>query len=107
MNVPARSWPVLSGIAVLTLLAGTAFPSAAQEQVTVTAQLRRHALKEADKGRGANKARGDKQPSAAIWLTPLHATSAPATAPDPGHAYTLLQKNKMFSPHVLVVPVGS
>jgi plastocyanin len=44
-------------------------------------------------------------PAAAIWLTPLHtaAISAPAT----GKTYTLLQKNKQFIPHLLIVPVGS
>ena len=44
-------------------------------------------------------------PPAAIWLSPLHSTIAPAAAT---HAnLTLLQKNKEFSPHLLVVPVGS
>jgi hypothetical protein len=42
--------------------------------------------------------------SAVIWLKPLQ----PGTArtPVPGK-FTLLQKNKMFTPHLLVVPVGS
>lgn len=44
-------------------------------------------------------------PAAAVWLTSLH----PGASPDPSvrHAYTLLQKNKTFSPHLLIVPVGS
>jgi hypothetical protein len=42
--------------------------------------------------------------SAVIWLSPLdHLVALPAT---PG-SFTLLQKDKMFSPHLLVVPVGS
>jgi plastocyanin len=45
------------------------------------------------------------QPPAAIWLTPLHATSI--AAPASGKTFTLLQKNKQFSPHLLIVPVGS
>jgi plastocyanin len=45
------------------------------------------------------------QPPAAIWLTPLHTTSI--SAPATGKTYTLLQKNKQFLPHLLIVPVGS
>jgi hypothetical protein len=48
---------------------------------------------------------GVRLPPAVLWLKPL-----PGTAPQPfapqGH-YTLLQKNRMFSPHLLVIPVGS
>jgi plastocyanin len=40
--------------------------------------------------------------SAVIWLDPI--PSLPALAPG---KFTLLQKNKMFTPHLLVVPVGS
>ena len=46
-----------------------------------------------------------RQPPAAIWLTPLHTTSI--SAPGTAKTYTLLQKNKQFSPHLLIVPVGS
>ncbi len=45
------------------------------------------------------------RPPAVIWLTPLDSSHTPA--PDRNRQYTLLQKNKEFSPHVLVVPVGS
>src|SRR6202167_3836808 len=45
------------------------------------------------------------QPPAAIWLTPLHTASL--SAPATGKTYTLLQKNKQFSPHLLIVPAGS
>lgn len=40
---------------------------------------------------------------AAVWLSPvgIHA-AAPSRGP-----YTLLQKDRMFSPHMLIVPVGS
>jgi plastocyanin len=42
---------------------------------------------------------------AVLWLKPIDRTPAAPFAP---HApYTLLQKHKMFSPHLLVVPVGS
>lgn len=50
-----------------------------------------------------SKAKHEHVPPAVVWLTPLSST-APAARPG---KYTLLQKNKMFSPHLLIVPVGS
>ena len=44
-------------------------------------------------------------PPAAIWLTPQH--PGRLASPPSDHTFTLLQKNKQFSPHLLVVPVGS
>jgi plastocyanin len=41
---------------------------------------------------------------AVLWLNPTDTHVAP---PEPRGNYTLLQKNKMFTPHLLVVPVGS
>lgn len=44
-------------------------------------------------------------PAAALWLTSLQRTpSVPFPA---GQHYTLLQKNRMFKPHLLVIPIGS
>jgi plastocyanin len=48
--------------------------------------------------------KGEKIPPAVIWLSPLRAGAAQAKTPG---SFTLLQKNKMFAPHLLVVPVGS
>jgi plastocyanin len=45
-------------------------------------------------------------PPAVLWLKPLSGESLDVK-PAPGASYTLLQKNKMFSPHLLIVPVGS
>jgi len=44
-------------------------------------------------------------PPAVLWLKPLEPTPA-AAFPSRGK-YTLLQKNRMFTPHLLVVPVGT
>ncbi len=44
-------------------------------------------------------------PPAVLWLKPLQQTPDPAFSPH--QRYTLLQKNRMFAPHLLVVPVGS
>jgi len=40
-----------------------------------------------------------------VWLTPLAGTEVPAFTPQ-GH-YALLQKNRMFIPHLQVIPVGA
>src|ERR1700733_2690228 len=45
------------------------------------------------------------KPPAVVWLKPL-GDDAPPIPQDDSH-YTLLQKNRMFTPHLLVVPVGS
>jgi hypothetical protein len=47
--------------------------------------------------------KAEKPPPAVIWLKPVQTDAHP---PLPG-TFTLLQKNKMFTPHLLVVPVGS
>jgi hypothetical protein len=51
-------------------------------------------------------AQGPRQAlSAVVWLEPIEGTPA---LPFPPHGrYTLLQKDRMFIPHLLVVPVGS
>lgn len=45
-------------------------------------------------------------PPAVLWLQPLQGEDRDVSIAPRGR-YTLLQKNKMFSPHLLVVPVGS
>ncbi len=42
---------------------------------------------------------------AVAWLTPLQGTALPPF--DPKEDYTILQKNRTFIPHLLVIPVGS
>ncbi|HEX4308520.1 MAG TPA: hypothetical protein VHZ25_00765 [Acidobacteriaceae bacterium] len=43
-------------------------------------------------------------PPAVVWLKPLEPVDSP---PAPHKTYTLLQKNRSFVPHLLVVPMGS
>jgi hypothetical protein len=45
-------------------------------------------------------------PPAVLWLVPLSGALQNHPWPQPG-PYTLLQKNRMFAPHLLVVPVGA
>ncbi len=51
---------------------------------------------------GPSVRKSERLPSSVIWLEPAQ----PVAAPVPGK-FTLLQKNRMFTPHLLVVPVGS
>ena len=44
-------------------------------------------------------------PSIVAWLTPVGKTPS-LPAPPPGH-FRLVQKNRTFTPHLLVIPVGS
>lgn len=48
--------------------------------------------------------KSEQHPPAVIWLTPVSLHLIPAASPG---RFTLTQKNKMFTPHLLVVPVGS
>lgn len=41
-----------------------------------------------------------------VWLTPMQPDPRPASTGHPG-PFRLVQKDKMFTPHLLVVPVGS
>jgi plastocyanin len=83
----------------LTLLIGSALRLHAQELVDVTAHI---VWPAAD--RHGEKLKNALPPTA-FWLTPRQANPAPDAAN--GRNYTLLQKNKQFSPHLLIVPVGS
>jgi plastocyanin len=67
---------------------------------------------------GAGKRRHGTIPGTVVWLTPITATgavgeAAAATNPSPGppaspaQSPRLVQKNKSFEPHILVVPAGS
>jgi plastocyanin len=48
---------------------------------------------------------GHRALSAVVWLKPLQET--PSAEFIPSQPYTLLQKNRAFKPHLLVIPVGS
>jgi hypothetical protein len=42
-----------------------------------------------------------------VWLSPLKPTGVTPVVPSRQPQYRLVQKNKMFTPHLLVVPMGS
>ena len=43
-------------------------------------------------------------PAAVAWLSPLDGKAASTPAP---HTFRMVQKNKQFDPHLMVIPVGS
>lgn len=84
---------MLRGLILLTLatVMSGAQPSPAVEvrmRLAVAYSVSRHSL-----------------PPAVLWLDPLQKTP-PAPFP-PAQRYTLMQKNRTFKPHLLVIPVGS
>ena len=82
------SWP-LGAIIIASLLAHGQSPAAVEVNVHLAfAGQAREAL-----------------PPAVLWLQPLQQIP-PASIP-PHERYTLLQENRVFRPHLLIVPVGS
>ncbi len=69
------------------------------QQVTLTARV---ALVSGEKS-----ARVPQPGDVVLWLTPIGSPAAPPPSLDPPQRPRLVQKNKSFDPHVLVVPVGS
>jgi plastocyanin len=67
-------------------------------------EVRVHLISE-HQPRSASKHDG-RFPPAVLWLTPLRPGEI-RSASRPHERYTLLQKDKTFTPHLLVVPVGS
>jgi plastocyanin len=58
----------------------------------------------------ATKIRHEKIPGTVVWLTPIATgseTAAPSPPANPPATLRLVQKNKSFEPHILVVPAGS
>lgn len=56
---------------------------------------------------GKSASRRHSLPSAVVWLTPLPGSPAVTADPPKPGTLRLVQKNKSFEPHILVVPVGS
>lgn len=55
---------------------------------------------------GAKSAASSAGPASVAWLTPVDPDAAPEPLPQT-RAYRMVQENKEFNPHILVVPVGS
>jgi hypothetical protein len=98
-----KSYQIGKGLLCLIFLAAgsASFASAqdatpAPESASTSAELRLHlAAPQPAKSRAV---------PAVIWLEPLPGTHVPPFMPH--GIYTLLQKNRMFTPHLQVIPVG-
>ncbi len=54
---------------------------------------------------GRKSAASPAEPAVVVWLKPLD-SPAGFLPPEPGH-FRMAQKNKMFEPHLLIIPLGS
>jgi hypothetical protein len=90
-----RALVYLAGVSVL-LLCGRA----RAQQVTVTARV-------TVTGGNFKVRRESKSGDVVLWLTPLEGSIPPLPASFTQQSPRLVQLNKSFQPHILVVPVGS
>ncbi len=97
---PTQRW-IIIGYALLNLaLAGS---HARAQGVEVTAQV----MVQEKAGAGVPRHKGNpRAESTVVWLTPLQPDGHSAATGHPG-PFRLVQKDKMFMPHLLVVPTGS
>jgi len=93
-------YPIPLRAALLILCSLSAIAAGYAETVDVSVQARMTRLRKA-KDQTAGSA------GVVVWLTPLSPGMAEVVSrPKPGH-YRLLQKDKTFTPHLLVIPTGS
>ena len=93
--MPVKHMRVFAAVLLIGTFAATAGSAAYASEVTARLEV-------AERSGEAKQAR--KLSPAVLWLTALDASAVAPAAPG---KFTLLQKNKMFTPHLLVVPVGS
>ncbi len=100
-----RAGKALSGLLFLVSCSSVARVSAQEKSVTVNFVISQPAAI------SVSKTSASKLPDAsnvAVWLTPLDRTSlAAATSALPQNPPQLVQRNKTFEPHILMVPVGT
>ncbi len=96
-----RAFTILSGLLCLVVFAGPSSILAQDGPVTATVSINRTRVTN-------SKSLVDKAPDeskVAVWLTPIDDSKShvPAAVPSP----KLVQRNKTFDPHMLIVPVGT
>jgi len=96
---------ILIGVAMLWTGATGLHAQATSQAMTTTVRGRVEVIGAEDKA----KARHSAIPGTVVWLTPMTGAGGEATTamPSPSANLRLVQKNKSFDPHILVVPVGS
>ena len=94
---------LIFGVPLVVRAQNAASAPSENPSATIEAHL---AMATKTRGKGTPQSNPRRIPPAVLWLRPL--SKAPVFWPAvEQHRYTLLQKNKMFLPHLLVVPVGS
>ena len=97
---PTQRW-IIIGYALFNLALASSHAKA--QGVEVTANV----IVQAKPGAGAPGHKSNlSTENAVVWLTPLQPDGHPAATGHPG-PFKLVQKDKMFMPHLLVVPTGS
>jgi plastocyanin len=87
-------------------LFGALGSSQAPELLPVTAKIQ--IVREGTAKQAEERGRALDLSNVVVWLTPLDiSTPAPTTSPPARHLPVLVQHNKSFEPHVLVVEVGT
>jgi plastocyanin len=86
------------------LLVGLATPQLYAQGVEVSAKLLLPAPSASTERKSHNSATVE---NVVVWLTPLKPVTTMSPSPPRQPVYRLVQKDKMFSPHLLVVPTGT
>jgi plastocyanin len=99
-----RAGKALSGLFFLVSCSSVAQVSAPEKSVTVNFVISQPAATSASKTSASKPDRSN----VAVWLTPLDRTSLAAETSAPAqNPPRLVQRNKTFEPHILIVPVGT
>jgi plastocyanin len=99
MAVKLKYYPIIGTASLILAIAG---PRIQAQGVDVTA----HVVVLDKDGKATAHKNNPSSAEVVVWLTPMQPDSRPASAGHPG-PFRLVQKNKMFTPHLLVVPKGS
>jgi hypothetical protein len=99
MAVKLKYYPIIGTASLILAIAG---PRIQAQGVDVTA----HVVVLDKDGKATAHKNNPSSAEVVVWLTPMQPDSRPATVGHPG-PFRLVQKNKMFTPHLLVVPKGS
>ena len=94
-----KCYPIVSSALLTLAFAGLC---AQAQGVEITAHVAVHGKD----GKGMAHKSNPNSGEVVVWLSPMQPDSRPASAGHPG-PFRLVQKDKMFVPHLLVVPRGS
>jgi plastocyanin len=97
---------IVGGLSCVAVALVCGLPSTAAQEQNVTAEVSVTKPGAAAHQRGATGNRADES-QVVVWLTPLDAAAQDPVAPAAAKTAKLVQRNKSFEPHMIVVQVGS